>query len=368
MRIALVDPYYPAVLDCVYRTTPDLSAQPYDVQLDAILAQSFGTSDAYSHALRELGHEAIDLVPNCAPLQRSWARAHARRLNALPWKAAAPAILQAQQRAFRPDVVYVQSVGAFPPVVLRALRRRTRLLAGQLASEVPQRSRLAPYDLILTSFPHFVGRLGVPTELLRIGFDERVLDRVGAELPRYDVVFVGQLGGGRHASGNVVLDDAARGVEIDVWGPGIEERPEDSLLRRRYHGLAWGIEMYRVLAAARIALNRHIDASEGHANNMRLFEATGVGTLLLTDERLDLDELFVPGEEVVTYADAADLVDKARWYLEHDAEREAIAAAGQARTLREHTYSRRIPELVEILEHRLGRETASRGQDEIPAE
>ena len=36
--------------------------------------------------------------------------------------------------------------------------------------------------------------------------------------------------------------------------------------------------MYRVLRQSKIALNRHSDVAEDHANNMRLYEATGVGT------------------------------------------------------------------------------------------
>ena len=72
---------------------------------------------------------------------------------------------------------------------------------------------------------------------------------------------------------------------------------------------------------------------------MRLYEATGVGSLLLTDEGANLSELFEPGREVVTYADVDDLVEKARHYLAHDEERRAIASAGQARTLRDHTYA-----------------------------
>ena len=37
-------------------------------------------------------------------------------------------------------------------------------------------------------------------------------------------------------------------------------------------------------------------------------------------------------------------------YLAREDERHAIARAGQARTLRDHTYRRRMEELVEILE------------------
>jgi spore maturation protein CgeB len=86
---------------------------------------------------------------------------------------------------------------------------------------------------------------------------------------------------------------------------------------------------------------------------MRLYEATGVGTMLLTDQGKDLSDLFNVGTEVITYSGAADLVDKARWYLDHDAEREAVASAGQVRTLRDHTYAMRMTELVEILDRYL---------------
>jgi len=352
MRILILDPYYPDVLDALYDAQPRLADAPYDEQWRAIMNLSFGTSDAYSVHLRELGHDAHEYIPNCRPLQLAWAREHAPRLSRLPWRIAGQAILLAQANRFRADVVYVQSIGAFRPAVLRALSRRTKLLVGQIASALPQPERVRVYDLLFTSFPHFVGRLDVPTELLRIGFDERVLDRV-AHPPRHDIVFIGQLGGQAHRRANGIVESAARQVAIDVWGPGDEDWPPDSPFRRRHHGTAWGIDMLAVLRGARIAINRHIDASAGYANNMRLFEATGMGTLLLTDELEGLSDMFIPGSEVITYAGADDLVEKARWYLAHEDERAAVAAAGQARTLRDHTYRARMQELADRLERRL---------------
>ena len=62
---------------------------------------------------------------------------------------------------------------------------------------------------------------------------------------------------------------------------------------------------------------------------MRLYEATGVGTMLLTDEKSNLHELFELGREVETYAAEDELVEKIRHYLDNDVERRAIALAGQ---------------------------------------
>jgi spore maturation protein CgeB len=97
--------------------------------------------------------------------------------------------------------------------------------------------------------------------------------------------------------------------------------------------------------------------AEGYSNNMRLYEATGSGALLLTDPGRNLAELFEPGREVLVYTGAADLAAKIAHHLEDEEERRAIASAGQARTLRDHTYEQRIAELAEVLQARLGSAT-----------
>ena len=83
---------------------------------------------------------------------------------------------------------------------------------------------------------------------------------------------------------------------------------------------------------------------------MRLYEATGMGALLITDWKQNLHELFEPGTEVVTYRSVEECVELIRHYLAHPAERETIARAGQARTLRDHTYRQRVEEMVSIIE------------------
>ena len=92
---------------------------------------------------------------------------------------------------------------------------------------------------------------------------------------------------------------------------------------------------------------------ENFANNMRLYEATGVGTCLVTESRDNLTELFEPGKEVVTYEDECDCIEKVKYYLDHEQQRAAIARAGRQRTLREHTYAVRMGELLQILTQRL---------------
>jgi spore maturation protein CgeB len=111
--------------------------------------------------------------------------------------------------------------------------------------------------------------------------------------------------------------------------------------------------MYQILGETKIIINRHISAAENYANNMRLFESTGMGALLITDEKQNLNDLFTVGTEVMAYRDVDDLAEKIRYYLSHETERERIAAAGQRRTLTDHTYQKRMGELLQIIERYL---------------
>lgn len=345
MRVLIVDTCYGAFLERHYRSNPGLVEATYADQWRALMDTHFATADAYSHNLAKAGIEAHELIVNCEQLQRAWAREHSVDLEG-------DALVLEQVHSFEPDAVYFQNLNVLADSTLSTLRGDGRLVAGQIASAAPDADRLRRFDLVLTSFPHFVERfraLGLDSEYFRIGFDPRILDDLDATPPTRDVVFVGALNRLRHRRGNATFNRAARQVPIEFWGYDLRGWPPWSRIRRAYRGEAWGLDMYRLLHEARISLNRHIAEAEGHANNMRLYEATGVGSLLLTDEGSNLTELFEPGREVVTYAGVDDLIEKARHYLDRDDERRTIAAAGQARTLTEHTYEVRMRELAELL-------------------
>jgi spore maturation protein CgeB len=74
---------------------------------------------------------------------------------------------------------------------------------------------------------------------------------------------------------------------------------------------------------------------------------------LITDRKDNLHELFEVGKEIVAYSSKEEAAELINYYLDHPDEAAAIARAGQARTLRDHTYKRRMEELVPILERHL---------------
>jgi spore maturation protein CgeB len=120
-------------------------------------------------------------------------------------------------------------------------------------------------------------------------------------------------------------------------------------LVRRSHLPVFGLNMFQKLHDSKIVLNTHIDVSQTSASNMRLFEATGVGSCLLTDWKSNLSELFEPERDVATYRTPQECIDKANYLLLHENERIALAQAGQKRTLMQHTINLRAEQIDEII-------------------
>jgi spore maturation protein CgeB len=62
-----------------------------------------------------------------------------------------------------------------------------------------------------------------------------------------------------------------------------------------------------------------------------------------------MSDYFEPDREVVLYGSPAEAVEKARWLLDHPEKARAIGEAGFQRTLRDHSFEKRIPLLESIL-------------------
>jgi spore maturation protein CgeB len=376
LNYLILDTYYPSFLKAHYAQHPEIAGLGYEEARSKLMATGFGTSDFYSTNLRSLGNVAREIVANDALLQAKWAsearvkpvvgfstaRVLASRVpylrrfvDSMGWQ---ETVLVEQVKAARPDVLYVQDLNLCTPEFIERIKPFVKLVVGQIASPLPNDSFLRGVDLILTACPHFVQRFrdrGIATEYFRLGFESSLLERLTSAPTSYGAVFVGGLTH-LHVRGNEVIRRTAERVDLDVWGYGFEDLPPDSPILRRFHGEAWGLDMYNVFKTAKIVINRHGEVAENYAANMRLFEATGVGSLLITDEKDNLGELFEIGREIETYADADELIAKIEYFLAHEEQRARIARAGQARTLREHTFLHRMRELEQLLKPHLRRQ------------
>ena len=100
-----------------------------------------------------------------------------------------------------------------------------------------------------------------------------------------------------------------------------------------------------VYNSAAISLNIH-HPQWRLGTSLRTFAIAASGAFQLLDYRPGLEEFFVPDKEVVTFSSATELREKARYYLSNPSERARIAAAALDRVRSEHTYLRRITQIL----------------------
>ena len=90
-----------------------------------------------------------------------------------------------------------------------------------------------------------------------------------------------------------------------------------------------------------------LEASSGRGLQVkaRVFDMGLSGTVMLCSKNPDLYEFYEPGAEFVEYESMAECVDKARYLLRHEIERQGIARRYYERTKAEHLWTHRFTAL-----------------------
>jgi spore maturation protein CgeB len=349
MRILLLWVFYDEYLRRFYAARPAVAQLPYAQQQTALLDDYFGWPPAVGRRLAERGHDVEIIVANAGPLQRAWARETGVEFHARNWQMQLPL---EQVRRFQPDVLWTGSNFRYFGEYLRALRQYCGAVVAWTAAPLPLALDLQGIDCMLTSHANFAATFrarGLRCEQVLPCFEPRILDATGEPDRDVAVSFIGGLTWA-HLERIVAISAAARAAPLQIWSgkPKVLSRSAARpafwkamwaarALLRHAHPEVYGMDMYRVLARSQLSINVHAEVAGGLAGNMRMFEATGCGALLLTEQMPNLAELFEPGREVVGYSGSGDLIAKIRHYLDHPAEATLVASQGRKRTLRDHS-------------------------------
>jgi spore maturation protein CgeB len=405
MRIQTISTKYRAYWQQFYARHPKAGDLAYGDHLQRLLSESFGAGEIRTQAFAELGYETGHIFANAELLQKRWAHEQGLAYDPQNWMLE---IAAAQVKAFQPEILFLVNYSDFKAPYIRMLREiapSIRLVVGWCGAPYNDPQVFQAYDIVLSNVPELVSGFlaqGHRAYHVNHAFDPRILQAIDAERPpTIDFAFAGSIikSAEFHLEREKLLlalveqsglqiwsetrqptrreqvetrlrqaaFDGARGLQrlglpnrllqrLPVLGTAArrKKRPAfdhyvDPRLARRAHPPVYGLEMFQLLHDSRISLNTHIDISSSSASNMRLYEASGVGTCLLTDWKDNLPELFEPDVEVVAYRSAQECIEKARYLLEHEDERARIAAAGQQRTLRDHTVLLRVQQIDEII-------------------
>lgn len=366
--ILLITTNYPGFLEQFYSDNPEYTNKSYSQIKNLLFQQCFGSSNFYSKHLSELGWEPRDIIANDWHQQSKWAVDHDFAisrderfiykyipeyvLTALGVRNWIKKIVIEQIKYYSPEVVYTHHLGLFNNYDIKLIKNYAKLLVGQIASPLPiDKKPLYNYDLIISSLPNYVKmfrKMGIHSEYLKWAAESDLANKIVSKKRDLNVVCVGGYSP-LHSRGNRQLEKLAREIKVDFWGYGEKTLSPLSPIRSNFHGQAWGKEMYKIFSRSKIVINRHINIADGYANNLRMYEATLMGALLITDDKKNMNEFFDVGKEVVTYKNTDDLINKVKYFLSAPREARKIARKGQARTLKNHNYKIRMNELNEIL-------------------
>lgn len=191
------------------------------------------------------------------------------------------------------------------------------------------------YDLFLTndrnSLPRY-HRLGITSvRHFPSAVNETLFFPLENRQFRSDLAFVGTHSPYRESVLQQLLD-----YDLKVYGPGWKKH--SSMPARCVEEAVFGEQTNVVYNSARINLNIHTWFGVGSAMNLRLFEVPCAGAFLLTDWVDEIEGSFVENQHIACYRSVEELKRKIDYFLAHEEERQAIAAAGRAHVLAAHTY------------------------------
>jgi len=370
IKLLKASPFYHEYLIRFFEMHPELKGASYHVQYRALMDDVFGWADFWKTNLEETGNfEVCEVVTNAEPLQKRWAEEYNVSYDEKNW---IQDILEAQIAEFKPDIFFAHDYSNIPPSFCKKVRGKYNIHTIMGWDGVAQNNP-AVYeecDLLLScneSVVAFYKQHGFRSFFFPFGFETSILKKIREEAFLHEVTFSGSivLGPNLHNQRIKFLSEVKDKIDVDMYVSGWS--PRSFLLPFRVQKLlqisffeylkilnmlfksqkgVFGLEMYQLLHNSRLTLNSHIDSSAQKTGNMRLFEATGTGTCLITDWKENLKDFFEPDTEVVMYRSAEECIEKIKYLVDHEKERKKIALAGQERTLREYSFKNRLREFA----------------------
>lgn len=365
MKIQLLTTYYIPFLKSFYDKTIHLKSLSYQQILDKLLDEYFADTGALYHHCALHNLQPFIIIANCEPLQKQWAKENNFAYKESNWE---KEIVLAQIKIFKPDVFYIESIFNYYGPFLKQVKSLCKKTIAWISTPFDENLMLNDIDLILSSTPDFVAKfrgMGIKSEYQLPAFDVRVLDKINSTVKK-DIPF-SFVGGwsDQHINRREALIRLTDSSVIQLWGYGYKQpkyskrslkfysnlliSEKKSKILDVYNGEVWGLEMYIILKRSLVTFNIHEALLNGRVGNMRMFEATGVGTMLMNDNGLNLPEIFIPGKEIETYNTIDEAIEKTNFYLSNPQKAIEIGINAQKRTVSDYNYDNYVLQLIDFL-------------------
>jgi spore maturation protein CgeB len=332
-----------------------------------VLVLGTGTRDTAAAncglALRSMGHEVRHFDPDehpayLAPFRHKveYARIANRLINLVPgnsrlWEGA----FLREAEAFGPDLILAIALYAVPTPLVHEVKRRTGArVAGWFQDHVVNMGRhhylLAEYDGLFFKDPFIVERLRdyagfdnvhfLPEACEPTRHHPLALTEEDERRYRCDLLTYGNLYPYRARLLESLVDKDLHFYGARPW----LAHPVAQCWRGR--PIFYDDKIKAVLGAKIVVSSSHF--GEVLSVNARVFEVAGIGGFQVADAP-GVADYFTRGEEIVTFKGPRELREVVEHYLSRPDERREIAARGQRRAHRDHTYAIRLRRMFDVL-------------------
>ena len=317
-----------------------------------------GTSHHRFHALRRLGHTVRLINPYVVFAGKPRMRSLGFKTGYAGFESAIERRILSEAGSERFDVVWVDNGEYVGKHLALALKDKCDfLLAHNLDNPFTSRDgwrwrlfrqALPTYDLFVT--PRQTSRAPALAQgarrALAVMFSADEVVHRGAELDQADlrrfgseVVFVGTWMPERGPFMQRLLE---RGVPLKIFGPRwTKAREYSSLASVVLSRELQDIDYVKAISGAKIALGLLSKGNED-LHTTRSLEIPSIGTVFCAPRTVDHESLYVDRREALFFDDADECADLCLRYLQDDASRAEIAAAGHARALENGHFNERL--------------------------
>ena len=358
VKIVQLESFYQAFIEQYYSRFPSMSSWSYESQLQALLECGWSSGQNVVPYLNPANYEAHYIIPSFTALQNKWADEHRMDLNSI----SPDQILFNQLERIKPDVIYLSDIFCFNFDILNFLSKKPLVMCWHATALAPH-IRWGSIDVLLSG----VG----PIRKAALELGVKAAEEFMSGAPNFqqktklnfselgDACFSGSFVGGLHTERAKLFYETALNIaphNFDIYTSNPFMRPE--AVNLRFGRAVYASEVvslyanYRVVVDARADFGLQDNSFTGETSNMRIFEATKAGSMLITQASSNLSKYFEVDKEIITYESKEELISKLKFYLDpkNEFSRKSIADHGYRKTITSHSIEIRAAWFAKIIE------------------
>ena len=407
MKVLITVSPYKYHANKIYREKPELVHLDVVSQTEYLKNRLASSFEFWSREFINYGWDSNLVFPGIEQFQKAWLKEF--RPGFIPNKNLKEESLLEQIIFYKPTLLFILDLDLITPSFISKVRdtsKHTQLIATWYGAPIPNEKNLKCCDLVFTNSKDLRWKLkniGVNAHFIFHAFESSILNNLNnnQESRKLDFAFIGTINRDKftHLERSKTIELLAQETNLKIWSEldipklydkvrllyiakrfdlcqffqnlhlfrwllfvppfkrwsDLSVRPNlneyfSNILYQRLNTPVFGDEMLMLLNQCKLVFNGHSTHTGVNSVNMRLFEASGMGTCQLVDARSIISEYFEPGKEIVTYSSRSEALSKSKELINNPSLCAKIGKSAQAKTLKNFTTQHQVCKIIKVLD------------------